>query len=325
MELDRRQLDRRQAVQLLVASGAVTTSACLSPHAHAAALRNEPSMTLSIGNYGMQMVEPEQVIDRLAAIGFDGLELCVREAWTTAPKQLDAVRRTALRKRMADRSLRLTAMMEHLPPSPGEVALRNEVERLQAAAKLSRDLAPDFTPLIQTVLGGGDWQSQRGFFKDRIAAWVKTAREEDFRIAIKPHRGGAMSRPAEARWVIEQLEEPAELGLVYDYSHYAFRDIGVRESIQEASGSLMHVAIKDAARADKGYRFELPGATGEFDYVQLFRELATVGYRNDICCEVSSMVWRRDDYEPFEAARRCYQAIAPQMEEAGVRKDRINH
>jgi sugar phosphate isomerase/epimerase len=94
--------------------------------------------------------------------------------------------------------------------------------------------------------------------------------------------------------------------------------MSVRQTVEVASPYLGHVAIKDAVRDGKRIVFKLPGASKMFDYAHLLELLYRQGYRADICCEVSGMVWGQPGYDPLRAAADCYRAISPLFKEAGV-------
>ena len=55
-------------------------------------------------------------------------------------------------------------------------------------------------------------------------------------------------------------------------------------------------------------------------WLQAADQLAAAGYRGDISCEVSGMVWSRADYDAIAAARTCYQNLAPAFERAGIER-----
>ena len=131
-----------------------------------------------------------------------------------------------------------------------------------------------------------------------------------------------MSRPEQAVWLIKQLHDTPWLRMVYDYSHYAFRDMPLEATVNTALPHTAHVAVKDAVRMGDRVGFVLPGEGSTFDYARLFRLLRAGGYRGDICCEVSGMVWDRADYDPVAAAKTCYSNLAPTFEAAGLRRQR---
>ena len=64
--------------------------------------------------------------------------------------------------------------------------------------------------------------------------------------------------------------------------------------------------------------FALPGEANTIDYVTLLKTLAAGGYTGDICCEVSSAVWRQPQYDATVAARTCYRNMAAVFKKAGL-------
>ena len=168
------------------------------------------------------------------------------------------------------------------------------------------------------MLGGGTWEEKKELFRDRLTDWVDAAAQSRVVLAIKPHRGGALSRPEEAIWLIRELGDSPWLRMVYDYSHYAFREMPLEETVRTALPYTAHLVVKDAVRDGEKVVFALPGASGTFDYAQLLRLFYDGGYRGDVCCEVSSMVSRKPDYDPVVAAKACYEAMARAFEKAKV-------
>jgi inosose dehydratase len=274
---------------------------------------------LGFSTYGMPSLPTEQAIGTLREIGYDAIEIAILAGRDADSATLDGKRRRALRARLADSPLCLTSLMEDVPPIDDR---RQTVarERLKMAAGVAHDLSPDAPPLIQTVLGGGEWASARTRLRDCLAEWITIADETDTTIAIKPHRSGAMSQPADAVWLIDQLGRPARLRMVYDYSHYAFRDLPLEETIRIALPFTAQVALKDAARQNGKIVFQLPGEAGTIDYGALIGQFYRGGYRGDFNCEVSGMVSSRPGYDPLASAKFCYTKMAEAFREAGVER-----
>lgn len=282
-------------------------------------LEDKPDgVTFSFGTYGMKSMKTEDAIRTVAEVGYDGIELAVRPDWDCAPAKMSPERRRNVQKLLADSGLVVTALMEHLYPEADDDRHEAGLERLLGVAELGHALYPSTRPLIQTVLGGGKWDDQKRLFVDRLGDWAELGEKTGTMIAIKPHRGGAMSRPSEGAWLIQQLGNTKWIRIVYDYSHYAFRGMPLQETITAALPYTAHIAIKDTIKTAKGFRFVLPGESGKFDYQPLFAAFYKGGYRGDICCEVSGMVWSQAGYNPAAAAKTCYENIAPVLEAAGV-------
>ena len=295
---------------------------------------------LAIGNYGMKSLSVEEAMRAIAGIGFDGFELCAIPEWDSTPAQMGAERRKGVGSLLKETGLRLVAVMENVPPHADDKQHAFGRERLKGALLLARDLVPDQKPLVQTVLGGGKWDEVKTMFLDRVGDWAKLAKELDATICIKPHRFGAMSTPEQAAWLIEQLGDqagasgegvdlpmpdggepnggpqrprvkPSRIQMVYDYSHYAFRDLTIEATIQQARGRVAYVAMKDALQSGDKVTFALPGESELFDQAAIIRALKASGYRGDYCCEVSSQLSLQPGYDPIQAAKTCYRNMAP--------------
>ncbi len=299
-------------------------AALVSP-AGAFAINGEPlsepdgGCTLGFSTYGMKTFGTERALQVLADIGYDAVELAVRSGWDADSAQLDAIRRRSLRMLLEGLPLRLVSLMEHVYPTDDRQQAV-AIERLKMAADVAHDLAPAAPPLIQTVLGGGRFDQAKTQLRDRLAEWVKVADSTDTTIAIKPHRGGVVSQPTEAVWLIEQLGKPRRLRMVYDYSHYAFRDLPMAETIRTALPYTAHIAVKDPVQLSERVVFKLPGEAGTVNFPQLIRQFHAGGYRGDINCEVSGMVWNQPGYDPVAAAKTCYANMALAFHQAGVKR-----
>ncbi|MGE0757938.1 MAG: sugar phosphate isomerase/epimerase family protein, partial [Pirellulaceae bacterium] len=274
-------------------------------------------MTLGFSTYGMKSLTTERAIKSVARLGFDAIEICVIEGWDADGASVAAGRREAIGRQLVDSGLRLTALMEHVHPETDSLQ-HKALERLKIAAGLAHAWCPAAPPLIQTTLGSGQWSQVRAPLRDRLGAWIELAEAEKVVLAIKPHRGGAMSQPADAVWLIEQLGRPDRLKMVYDYSHYAYRDLSIEATVATALPYTAHVAVKDAIQENQRVLFRLAGETGALDFPRILRLLAAGGYRGDVNCEVSGMVSSQPGYDPLSAAKICYTNMSRAFEQAGV-------
>jgi inosose dehydratase len=284
-----------------------------------AAAPRPAALTLGFSTYGSKTLKTEQAIDMLAATGFDSIELTIWPNWDANPVTLGTTRRREIRKRLADKGLRVTSLMEHLHIDETNRNTLGRLERIKQAAGLAHDLAPNNPPLLQTTIGGGgQWKNKRDGYADEITRWMQAANTHDLVIAVKPHRGGAFSRPDEAVELIARLGKPRRLKMCYDYSHYDFRDMPLEDTIKTALPIVGHIAVKDVVRRDKRLRFVLPGRGGRIDYARLIRLFHSGGYRGDICVEISGQVWSQAGYDPVHAAKTCYQHLAKSFTVAEV-------
>ncbi|MEA3365464.1 MAG: sugar phosphate isomerase/epimerase [Candidatus Hydrogenedentes bacterium] len=290
----------------------------MSRFASAAPSRAQTGCTLGFSTYGMKTLPIEEAIAAIAEIGFDSIEITAHTVWDAAPTKMPPGRRKAVRAQLADSGLVLTSLMEHIYPATNDAQHVKDLERLKAVVRLGQDLSPAHVSLVQTVLGGGTWDEKRDLFRDRLGDWVNVCKEGRAILAIKPHRGGAMSKPSEAAWLIQQLDNTPWLRMVYDYSHYAFRDLSIEQTVKDALPYTAHIAVKDAFEDGDRVGFALPGEHGTIDFVKILRLFYEGGYRDDISCEVSGMVSGKEAYDPNTAAKTCYENMAPLFEKAGV-------
>ena len=307
-------IKRRDFVSLATAAAL----SCSNRLPRACSAETRTGMTLSFGTYGLKPLKVEAAFKLLATLGYDGVELTARPGWDSDPERVSQVRRQALRKQLDGLGLQLTAVMESLPPSADDQTHARQLTRLNRAVELAHGLSPSNVPVVQTIVGGGRWEEKRQLLARRIADWMAIGEKTKTVICIKPHRGGAMSRPAEAVSIIRQLGKSPWLRMVYDYSHYAFRNMPLATTVKTAAEFTAHVAVKDAVQREGKTTFVLPGESGNFDYARLLQLLTQAGYRGDICCEVSSAVWRQGGYQPEQAAKTCYRNLSAAFRRAGV-------
>jgi inosose dehydratase len=313
-------MNRRQFV-----CSAAATAIGMRPVAQAAwsnQVANRRGCTLSIGTYSLKGLSVEESIKLVAGIGYDGIEIAVQPGFDGEPERMPADRRRKVRDLLGQSGLELTAIMEQLYPAEDDRRHAEHLERLGRVMDVAHDLGGAVPPLVQTVLGGGEWEKRKTLFRDRLGDWVEIARRAGIVLAIKPHRGGGMSRPEEAIWLIRQFGDTPWLRMVYDYSHYAFRGMPLEETVKTALPYTAHVVVKDAVEQGQRVAFALPGEAGTIDYVSILRLFYQGGYRGDVCCEVSSMISNKPGYDPRTTAHTCYRNMAPLFEKAGVPRGR---
>ncbi|HRQ90000.1 MAG TPA: TIM barrel protein [Bacteroidia bacterium] len=275
---------------------------------------------LAIGTYGLQSMRLGEAVRLIADTGYDAVEISAMPGTTGDPSGLPTADREQLRSIIDGSGLRLCGIMAHLEPQRLDADHRAQLADLRHLIHLGHRLSPERPPVVQTVLGGKSWEESRDLFRDRIADWVQVAEDQRGTISVKPHRHHAMALPEQARWLISQLGSPARLGMVFDYSHYAFHDpeLTVGAMVAESAPSTNYVAVKDAVLEAGKVHFALVGEGGSWDHADIVAAFHAKGYRGDFCCEVSSQIWRADGYDAVETTKRCYANLKAAFERAGV-------
>ncbi|MGL4462690.1 MAG: sugar phosphate isomerase/epimerase family protein, partial [Planctomycetia bacterium] len=126
----------------------------------AASQEMEPTVRLGFSTYGCTGLTLDEAIDRIAAVGFEAVELCCLPGQSADPQKHDAASRRALAKRLADRNLEAAGVMVNLSPLANKLAA---VDDLARAAAFGAEIACGAPPPVETVLGGkpGSWAEVR--------------------------------------------------------------------------------------------------------------------------------------------------------------------
>ena len=270
---------------------------------------------IGFGTYGLPGYTPELAIQSIAKAGFDSIEIAAMPGYHGAPEVISHNQRKLLRRILNDSGLKLGALMGL--PNPDQAKEKENLDWVKRILELAVDLAPGTPPIIQSVLGGGDWHAKKHLFCDTLGLWLSHSKESGIKLAIKPHRGHAMSRPQDAIWLIRQLNAKGKLGLVYDYSHYAFRDMKVGETIEASLPYIDYLVMKDAIQVDG--QVQLPGESGNIPHARILKSFYEGGYRGEVCCEVSSQVWRREGYDAESALATCFSNLKEIYADAEVK------
>jgi sugar phosphate isomerase/epimerase len=311
------QLQRREFV-ILSSIACATASQLISP-AVKAALAAESSIGIAFSLYGMRSLSIVDAIRACREIGYDGVELPVMVDWPGDSGRLSADDRRRIRDQLVESKIRLSGLMENLVLLAPEATHQANLQRLQAAAQLARDLAPAAPPVIETVLGGrpDQWERTREEMADRLRDWAKALESSQGVLAVKPHVGGALHTPDGAKWLVEQVASP-RIRVAFDFSHYQLRGLDLADCLKTLLPMTAFIHVKDALGTPEKFQFLLPGE-GTTSYESLFRQLHAVGHRGDVVVEVSGQIHSRAGYDPLDAARRSYQALAAAAQAAGVR------
>ena len=274
-------------------------------------------MILAYGTYGMPEVPVWEALPRLAALGYEGVELCAGERWPTAPHRLAAPDRSRLKDLLVDLGLQLPALMLFLNLlAEEEEALREQERTFREACALARDLSAGSPPVLTTGLGscGHPWEEAFPLVVERTRRFGELAAEEGCRLAIEPHVGALLDSPERTIALMEQVRSPA-LGINFDISHFDVAGYPRAETIRALVPYAIHTHVKDGRMVDGKVRFQLPGE-GEFDYTAYFREMAEAGWTGAVTVEVSAQIFNQPGYDSWEAARFSLETLRRAREAA---------
>jgi inosose dehydratase len=260
----------------------------------------EAPIELGFSLYGMKSLPLAGALKACAGIGYDGVELALMPGWHSTTD------RKSIRSQLADNKLKLHGLMENLAEPATDADHAKNLDRLKAAAELGHALSPNAPPPIETILGGkpADWPKVKDRIAERLGDWAKVAAEAKTVIAVKPHVGNALHLPADAVWLVKQVNSPW-LKLAYDFSHYVLRELRLKETLDAILPHTAFIHVKDAKGTPEKFEFLLPGEHG-VDYAAYAKLLRTAKCRVPVVVEVSGMISNKPGYDPVKAAKQSY-------------------
>lgn len=278
-------------------------------------------MKLGYSTWGMPHVPMDVAVPRIAEMGYDGMEITVLPHYTTALEKMDAAERRRIQRMLKEHRLALPAIAAHasLVATDAEQHKSN-ITRLRNAVDLAVEWADDAPPAVNTTTGGrpDEWEQLKGVLVERLAEFVGFAAARGVTIALEPHVGGAVDRPDKVLWLIGQVASPF-LKVNTDYSHFQAQGLTVEESVPPLMPYTVHTHVKGVRGLVPQFEFLVPGED-DFDYAHYLRVTADAGYDGFQTVEVSVMVQRRPDYDPFASAELAYRTLARAFEEAGIER-----
>ena len=247
-------------------------------------------MRLSCGDHSFPLVPHETVLDIVAALGFDGLNLVL---WgNRSHVRPDAIRADVagwagrLEERIRGRGLEIADLVcipwtdyETLAVNHPDVAER---ERSRAFFGDMLDFAVRLGVPGLTLLPGIDWPDEPheaslaralGELEPRLAE----ARDRGVPLSIEPHVGSVCEKPGDAAWLCETLPG---LQLTLDYTHFV--SLGFAES--EVDPLVPHTRHFHARGGANG-RLQTSLAENSIDYERIIDLLARSGYDGHIAVE----------------------------------------
>ncbi len=266
---------------------------------------------LGAGTYAFRDMDVFEALPGLRRIGYEAIEILAGEGWPTAPARLNRDDRTRLSDAIQQQGFKSPALMVLLPLCEEGATQRAVDAEFRAVCQLARDLSfSDDPSVLSSPIGHQSpaWASGRARIADRLVALADIAREHGVILAVEPHVGNPLDSPEKAVWLMEQTNHPA-LRLNFDMSHFHVQGMDLRHCIEACVPYAAHIHVKDGyIDADGQVVFQLPGE-GSLDLGEYFRILAEHNSTIPVTAEVSAMIWRRPDYDPWAAAERSFAAL----------------
>ncbi len=259
----------------------------------------------------------EETIRRIAALGYDGLELLadVPHAWPAGllPQQKKAIRDSLAQHRLAISNVNAFMMNavadprqpywhpSWIEPDPHYRAIRREHTR--RALALAKELG---AASIQTEPGGPleegqSWTSAAETFYDGLMPCIELAEKLEVLLLIEPEPGLLIETFEQYLEFTARIDSPW-LGLNFDIGHAFCVGQDPQDWIARMAPHTKHYHLEDIA-ASRRHAHLIPGQ-GAIDLRATLREIAATGYQGWITVELYPYI---DD--PDQAGRQAKQHL----------------
>lgn len=224
----------------------------------------------------------EQTLERLQALGYQGVELAVRDP-TAVPAR-------ALRALFARYGLEVPALgtgqawveeglsLTHPDPAVRAAALRRLEGHLELAAEWG---AMVIIGLIRGRLGPGeDPGGARARLAEGLDRLARQAAARGVRLALEPlnrYEVDLLHTVEEAMALIQELGHEG-IGILFDTFHANIEEASMEAALRQAGPRLFHVHLADSNRRAPGW--------GHLDFRPLLTTLRAIGYRGWLSAEV---------------------------------------
>jgi 5-keto-L-gluconate epimerase len=236
-------------------------------------------------NYGR--AELFGIVDRLAALGYDGVEITVM--YHAVPDETSPERRKEIRVRVRDAGLKVSGLHFIFPSglkimSADAQERRRVADHVRTVLELGQDLQ---TPLV--VIGGGGLRTiPQGMPRETAVPYVldvftQVARHAEETGVVACFEAlnrfeTTLGRSfAETLGYLDQIGSPA-LKLAGDTFHMNIEETSMPAAIEAAGDRLAHLHLPDSNRLAPG--------SGHIDFAPILRSLRTVGYTGFLSFEI---------------------------------------
>lgn len=219
-------------------------------------------------------------VAQIASLGYDGVELAIRD-----PKRVDPDYLLAL---MADHHLKVPAIgtgqawgEDKLSLTDPDAAIRREaMDRLESHLPLAQRLgALVIVGLIRGVGGSSSPGQEEQWLLEALRQLSQTAAAHEVKIAVEPlnrYETTLMNTASQGLDLIQKVEAD-NIGLLLDTFHMNIEEPSIEDSITACRDKIFHFHVADSNRW-------YPGA-GHLDFALILKTLLKTGYKGFVSGE----------------------------------------
>jgi fructoselysine 3-epimerase len=253
----------------------------------------------------------DNVIRRLAALGYDGIEIGAASphAW---PPYLDKQARADLLSLLRGEGISVSTLVPGIGGGPGlnpaspcelerDAACRHYTELIELASDLE---APAVIFCAGWIVNGTTRASGWGWSVDLLRRCAAAAERAGVMLAVEatPTYADVVESVDDVLRILEEVDSPA-VGAMFDTYHALYREEPPADWIRRLADNLIHVHIADSDR--------LPPGDGSIDFELVVDACRDIGYDGWLAMEVSFGLRSPD---PDTSARRSIQYMRRLLE-----------
>ena len=259
-----------------------------------------------------------EVIPRLAALGYQGIELNAEVAPWTKPHvtpELDPASRAEIRRLASDHGLEIPSISAHTPLLDADGPTRErQLDFVMGCVDLAADLGTD---VVHGVAGasppGVPRETAWGWLLESVVACVRRAAERDVKFGMEAVGFCLVANMADLSKLLDDLGDE-KLYVNFDPSHLPVAGENVAEWVRTLGSRIVHVQMKDAriygpseekvSFSGVTLDFECPPlGKGVVDFAAMVGGLRDIGYKGFLSVEYSAHYfgYHQDPWDRWEA------------------------
>jgi len=283
-------------------------------------------MKLAFSSNAYMHFSIEQAIERIAAIGYAGIEVLadVPHAWPVnlLPERKQSIRDSLARHKLAVSNVNAFMMNavadprqpywhpSWIEPDPHYRAIRRE--HTKRALALAKEIG---AKNVQTEPGGPlapgqSWQAAADVFYNELMPCVEVAERLEVGLLIEPEPGLLIERCEQFLEFIERIDSPF-VGLNFDIGHAFCVGDTPQDWIERMAPYTRHYHVEDIA-ATRVHKHLIPGR-GAIDFAATLAAIQKTNYDGFLTVELYPYI-----DNPDEAAREAYDYMTAAMQKLGM-------
>ena len=268
---------------------------------------------MQVSRCGYQRTLFEDTIERIAKIGYEGIEIGAGSPHAYPPC-LTKERRKHIRKVLDDNGIALSSMLPALSGGPGHNLTspipeerRHTIDHYKDLVELTAEWGGKIVLYIPGwIIFGTTFKQAWEWSTAALSEIADKAAKFDITLVIEPvsFDTNFVDKGEEAIEMMEEVNKP-NVKLMFDTFHTLYRKEPSSDYIYRMGKNLRHMHISDNNR--------LPPGQGRGDFVSVINALKDIDFDGYLTMELG---FDRRDIEPDFVARQSYEYLKPLVDEA---------